>query len=74
MRNKFQINIHPDEWTEIGFDITERFNFSVLATPNRKDIPPQGTLSYQVNSNLDVLGSINKEGQWQSQLQLLLRF
>ncbi|WP_320674394.1 translocation/assembly module TamB domain-containing protein [Prochlorococcus sp. MIT 1341] len=60
--------------TEIGIDITERFNFSVLATPNRKDIPPQGTLSYQVTPNLGLAGSLDKEGAWQSQLQLFFRF
>ncbi|MFM7652116.1 MAG: translocation/assembly module TamB domain-containing protein, partial [Vulcanococcus sp.] len=30
--------------SEIGLDISERFNFSVLAAPNRSDIPPQLTL------------------------------
>ena len=60
--------------TEVGIDLNNRFNFSVLATPNRKDIPPKGTLSYQVSPNVGVLGSLDKEGTWQSQLQLFLRF
>ncbi len=60
--------------TEIGFDLTERFNFSVLATPNRKDIPPQGTLNYQVTPNVGLVGSLDKKGAWQSQLQMFFRF
>ncbi len=60
--------------TEVGIDLTERFNFAVQATPNRTDIPPQGTLSFQVNSNLGVLSSLDKEGKWQSQVQLFFRF
>ena len=43
--------------------ILDRFNFAVQATPNRKDIPPQSILTYQVNSNLDVPGSLDKNGQ-----------
>ena len=55
-------------------DLNKRFNFSVQATPTRSDIPPQGTLRYEVNSNLDALGSVDKEGNWQSQLQLFFRY
>ncbi|WP_320667795.1 translocation/assembly module TamB domain-containing protein [Prochlorococcus sp. MIT 1307] len=60
--------------TDIGIDLNKKFNFSVQATPNRSDIPPQGTLRYAVNSNLDALGSLDKEGNWQSQFQLFLRY
>ncbi len=60
--------------TEVGIDLTERFNFSVLATPNRNDIPPQGTLTYQMTPNLGVAGSLDNEGTWQSQLQMFFRF
>ena len=60
--------------SEIGLDVTERFNFSVLAAPNRSDIPPQLTLRYQASDRLGVQTSIDTEGRWQSQLQLLLRF
>jgi translocation and assembly module TamB len=60
--------------SEIGLDVTERFNFSVLAAPNRSDIPPQVTLRYQASDRLGVQTSIDTEGRWQSQLQLLFRF
>ena len=60
--------------SEIGLDVTERFNFSVLAAPNRSDIPPQLTLRYQASDRVGVQTSIDTEGRWQSQLQLLLRF
>ncbi len=60
--------------SEIGLDITERFNFSVLAAPNRSDIPPQVTLRYQASDRVGVQTSIDTQGRWQSQLQLLLRF
>jgi translocation and assembly module TamB len=60
--------------SEIGLDISERFNFSVLAAPNRSDIPPQLTLRYQASDRLGVQTSIDTEGRWQSQLQLFFRF
>ena len=60
--------------TEIGIDLTERLNLSVLAAPNRADIPPQGTLAFQFNQNIGVLGSLDRNGSWQSQLQLYIRY
>ena len=60
--------------TEFGVDLTDQFNFSVLAAPNRNDIPPQGTLSYQINPNLSLEGSVDNQGTWQSQFQVFFRF
>jgi translocation and assembly module TamB len=60
--------------TEFGVDLTDRFNFSVLAAPNRNDLPPQGTLSYQINPNLSLEGSVDNQGTWQSQFQVFFRF
>ena len=60
--------------TELGVDLTDRFNFSVLAAPNRNDLPPQGTLSYQINSKLTLEGSVDNQGTWQSQFQVFFRF
>ena len=60
--------------TELGVDVSERFNFSVLAAPNRNDIPPQGTLSYQIDNNLSLSGSVDNQGTWQSQFQVFFRF
>ncbi len=60
--------------TELGLDVSERFNFSVLAAPNRNDIPPQGTLSYQIDNNLSISGSVDNQGTWQSQFQVFFRF
>jgi translocation and assembly module TamB len=60
--------------TEIGLDISDRFNFAVLAAPNRSDIPPQMTLRYQASDTLGLQGSVDTDGRWQSQLQLFLRF
>ena len=60
--------------SEIGLDLSERFNFSVLAAPNRSDIPPQLTLRYQASDRIGVQTSIDTEGRWQSQLQLFFRF
>jgi translocation and assembly module TamB len=47
---------------------------SVLAAPNRNDIPPQGSLSYQIDQNLSISGAVDSQGTWQSQLQLFFRF
>ena len=73
-RNSRQLPSELVLGTEIGLDITERFNFSVLAAPNRSDLPPQLTLSYQASQEVGVQTSIDTQGRWQSQLQLLLRF
>ncbi|MGC6482828.1 MAG: translocation/assembly module TamB domain-containing protein [Synechococcus sp.] len=60
--------------TELGLDLNERFNFSVLVAPNRNDIAPQGTLSYQINNNLGLSGSVDNQGTWQTQVQVFFRF
>ncbi|HGY5539680.1 MAG TPA: translocation/assembly module TamB domain-containing protein [Prochlorococcus sp.] len=60
--------------TNIGIDVTERLNLSVLTTPDRSAIPPQGTLTYQISPNIDLSGSVDSQGTWQSQLQLFFRF
>ena len=60
--------------SEIGVDVTERFNASVLAAPNRSDIPPQINLSYKASENINVQAGFDTQGAWQSQLQLFFRF
>ncbi len=59
---------------EVGMDLSEKVNFSIQATPNRTDIPPNGTITYQFHPSVGVLGSLDKEGNWQSQLQLFFRY
>ena len=59
---------------EIGLDITDRVNFAVQATPDRDDLPPLGILTLQANPNLELLGSIDSEGEWKSQVQLFFRY
>ena len=59
---------------EIGLDITDRVNFSVQATTDREDLPPLGILTLQANPNLELLGSIDTEGEWKSQVQLFFRY
>jgi len=60
--------------SEVGVDLTDRLNFSVLAAPNRSDIPPEATLRYQANDLLGIQGSLDQEGRWQGQVQLFFRF
>ena len=60
--------------TDVGVALTDRFDFSVLAAPDRNDIPGQGTLSYQINSTTSVSASVDTQGTWQSQLQVFFRF
>ena len=60
--------------SEIGLDITDRFNASVLAAPNRSDVPPQVTLKYRASESLNLEGSIDTQGAWQTQLQVFFRF
>ena len=60
--------------SEIGLDITERFNVSVLAAPNRSDVPPQLNLNVRATDILNVQGSVDSQGALQGQLQLFFRF
>ena len=59
---------------EIGLDITDRLNFAVQATPDRDDLPPLGILTLQANPNLELLGSMDSDGDWKSQVQLFFRY
>ncbi|EHA64046.1 translocation/assembly module TamB domain-containing protein [Synechococcus sp. WH 8016] len=60
--------------TDFGVNVSDRFDLSILAAPNRNDIPPQGSLSYQIDQKLSISGSVDTQGTWQSQLQLFFRF
>lgn len=60
--------------SDIGLDITERFNASVLAAPNRSDIAPQMTVRYQAKPWLGLQTSIDTESRWQTQMQVFFRF
>ncbi len=60
--------------TEIGFDVSDRFDLSVIAAPNNSDVPPQATVSYQLTPNTNVTGSMDSNGTWQSQFQVFFRF
>ena len=60
--------------SDIGLDLTERFNASVLAAPNRSDIAPQMTLRYQAKPWLGIQTSIDTESRWQTQMQVFFRF
>jgi translocation and assembly module TamB len=59
---------------EIGVDISNRFSMSVLAAPNRTDVPPQVTLTYKASDTFNLQTSVDTEGAWQSLLQVFLRF
>ena len=59
---------------ELGVNVSERINFSIQAIPSREDVPPQGTITYQLNPSLNVLGSLDNNGNWQSELMIFLRY
>jgi translocation and assembly module TamB len=59
---------------EVGYDITDRINASVLAAPNRSDVPPQLTLNYKASETFNLEGSLDAQGAWQTQLRVFLRF
>ncbi len=59
---------------EIGMELSDKINFSIQTTPNRSDIPPHGIVTYQLHPSVDLLGSFDKDGNWQSQLQLFFRY
>ena len=59
---------------EIGLDITDRINFAVQTIPGRDELPPLGILTFQANPNLELLGSLDSDGDWKSEVQLFLRY
>jgi translocation and assembly module TamB len=60
--------------TELGFDISDRFNVSLLAAPNVDNAPPQANLTFKASELFSVQGSLDTEGAWQTQLQVFFRF
>jgi len=60
--------------SEIGLDISDRLNLSVLAAPNRSDIPPQINLKYKASESFNLEGSVDTQGAWQGLLQVFFRF
>jgi translocation and assembly module TamB len=60
--------------SEIGYDLTDRINTSVLAAPNRSDIPPQVTVNYKASEQVNVEASVDTQGSWQTQLRVFFRF
>jgi len=59
---------------EVGYDLSDRFNVSVLAAPNRSDVAPQFTFTYRASQNFNLQGSFDSQGAWQGQLQMFFRF
>ena len=59
---------------EVGVDLTERLNLSVLTAPNRSDIPAEVVLRYQATDTLELQGAFDQEGRWQTKAQLFFRF
>ena len=59
---------------EMGYDLTDRINASLLAAPNRSDIPPQFTLNYKASERLNVEATVDTQGSWQTQLRVFFRF
>jgi translocation and assembly module TamB len=60
--------------SEIGYDLTDRINASVLAAPNRSDIPPQITINYKASERINLEAAVDTQGSWQGQLRVFLRF
>jgi len=60
--------------SEIGYDLTDRINASVLAAPNRSDIPPQVTVNYKASEQINIEASVDTQGSWQTQLRVFFRF
>ncbi|MEO1001550.1 MAG: translocation/assembly module TamB domain-containing protein [Cyanobacteria bacterium J06638_7] len=60
--------------TEVGVDVSPQFNFSVIAAPNRSDVPPQVNLTFRASELLNLQGSLDAQGAWQTQLQVFFRF
>jgi translocation and assembly module TamB len=60
--------------SEIGYDLTDRINASLLAAPNRSDIPPQVTINYKASERINLEAAVDTQGSWQTQLRVFFRF
>ena len=60
--------------TEAGIDLTDRFSVSLLAAPNVDNVPPQVNLTYKASELINLQGSVDTDGIWQTQLQVFFRF
>ncbi len=60
--------------TEVGIDLTDRLSASVLAAPNVDNVPPQLNLTLKASELINLQGSVDTEGAWQTQLQVFFRF
>jgi translocation and assembly module TamB len=60
--------------SEIGYDLTDRINASLLAAPNRSDIPPQITINYKASERINLEAAVDTQGSWQGQLRVFFRF
>lgn len=59
---------------EVGVDLTDRINLSVLGAPNRSDVAPQITLNYKASEAINLETFVDTLGSWGTQLRLLIRF
>ncbi len=59
---------------EAGYDLSDRVSATVLVAPNRSDAPPQLTLNVKATETLNLQGSIDTQGVWQTLLQVFFRF
>jgi translocation and assembly module TamB len=46
----------------------------VLAAPNVDNVPPQLNLTLKASELINLQGSVDTEGAWQTQLQVFFRF
>ena len=67
--------ISSQAWVaEIGLDITDSINFAYQGVPGRDDLSTLGIFTFQVNPNLELLGSYDSNGDWKSEIQLFFRY
>jgi translocation and assembly module TamB len=59
---------------EVGVDLTDRVNLSLLGAPNRSDVAPQVTLNYKASESFNLETFVDTLGSWGAQLRLLIRF
>jgi translocation and assembly module TamB len=59
---------------EVGVDLTDRVNLSVLGAPNRSDVAPQVTLNYKASEAFNLETFVDTLGAWGAQLRVLIRF
>ena len=60
--------------TELGIDIGDSLNLSLLAAPNHREIPLEFSLGWQLDRSYSIQAVMDSESNWKASLEVFFRF